>query len=61
MPAKAALQISVLIVPCQLRDVFLRGVLGELWGVVTEERPEVDRHLFGGTRGLVTELLQMGK
>lgn len=31
------LQISVIIARCQLRDVSLRGVLGELWSVVTKE------------------------
>lgn len=43
------LQISIIIVPCQLRDVSLRGVLGELWKRRDEGRPEVDRHLFRGT------------
>lgn len=32
------LQISIIIVPCQLRDVSLSvGVLRELWSVVTKE------------------------
>lgn len=32
------LQISLVIIArCQLRDVILRGVLGELWSVVTKE------------------------
>lgn len=31
------LQIFIIIVPCQLRDVSLRGVLGELWSVMAKE------------------------
>lgn len=31
------LQIFIIIVPCQLRDVSLRGVLGELWSVTAKE------------------------
>lgn len=54
------LQISIIIVPCQLRDVALCGVLGELLSVVTKEDLKVDRHLFRA-HSLMKELLQMGK
>lgn len=37
MPTKAVPQIFIIIVPCQLRDVSLRGVLGELWSVMAKE------------------------
>ena len=55
------LQISIIIVPCQLRDVSLGGVLGELLSVVTKGDLKLTDVFSGRAHTLMTELLQMGK